>query len=100
MTVRSLLSTIDSAELTEWMAFERLEPFGSLVDDYRSGTIAATIANVNRASSKDHYFAPDEFAPSVRNAKTRVAAPAKSDELTDEQHTALFDACIFGMTKK
>ena len=52
MTVRELLARIDSRELTEWMAFYELEPWGSEIDDHRAGTIAATIANVNRDPKK------------------------------------------------
>ena len=47
-TVRQLLQEIDSAELTEWHAFYRLEPFGSLIEDERHGVAVATLANINR----------------------------------------------------
>jgi len=49
MTVGELLSRISSRELTEWMAFYRLEPWGAEVDDQRAALVAATVANTWRA---------------------------------------------------
>lgn len=62
MTVAELLSRISSQELTEWMAFYQLEPFGSLQDEYRSGMIASVMANTVRDEKKrrDPYH-PIEF---------------------------------------
>jgi hypothetical protein len=45
MTVRELLERIDSAELTEWIAFDQLEPFGEARADVRAGVIAAATVN-------------------------------------------------------
>lgn len=101
MTVRTLLNTIDSAELTEWMAFERLEPFGALADDFRFGTVAAAVYNSQRTSKKDPFFKPDELMPglgaAVRRSKSKQ--PKTKDKLTPDQHAALFDAVIFGVGK-
>jgi hypothetical protein len=43
-----MLSELDSAELTEWMAFYQLEPFGDLMADRRHGIATSVLANVNR----------------------------------------------------
>lgn len=64
MTVRELLSRIGSDELTEWMAFHALEPFGDVRADYRAGVIASTFANAHRAASAPP-FRPDDFMPFV-----------------------------------
>lgn len=62
MPVRELLSRIGSDELTEWMAFYQLEPFGDFRADFRSGVMAATFANAHR--SKDaKAFTPEDFMP-------------------------------------
>ncbi|CAJ8906256.1 Uncharacterised protein [Burkholderia pseudomallei] len=45
MTVRQLLANIDSKELTEWLAYDRMEPIGEFRADLRAGIIAATMAN-------------------------------------------------------
>lgn len=50
MTVGDLLARISSAELTEWMAFDAIDPFGDERADLRAGVIAAVTAN--------HSFAP------------------------------------------
>jgi len=48
--VGDLLARISSAELTEWMAFDAIDPFGDERADLRAGVIAAVTAN--------HSFAP------------------------------------------
>jgi hypothetical protein len=44
-TVNELEQTLGSGELTEWIAFYRIEPFGSHRDNYHAAIIAATVAN-------------------------------------------------------
>jgi len=46
-TVRELLARLTAAELAEWQAFYRLEPWGDVRADLRAGHIAAMVANVN-----------------------------------------------------
>lgn len=77
MTVKELLSRIDSQELTEWMAFYELEPFGTEPEDYRTGIIASTIANVNRdAKRQPKPYRPQDFMP----VWTRKAKKEQSEE--------------------
>ena len=64
LPVRELLSRIGSDELTEWMAFYQLEPFGDFRADVRSGIVAATFANANRAKDAQP-FTPEDFMPFV-----------------------------------
>ena len=45
MTVEQLERCISSKELTEWMAYYRIEPFGQERDDYHSARIAAAVYN-------------------------------------------------------
>lgn len=64
MTVRELLAQTDSRELSEWMAYYRLEPWGCEVEDLRAGIIASTIANANRDPKKQRKpFQPSDFIP-------------------------------------
>lgn len=67
MTVRELLARIDSRELSEWMAYYELNPFGSVRTDLNAGVIAATIANVNRGKN-GKTFQPADFMPYVETA--------------------------------
>lgn len=59
--MRELLATVDSAELTEWMAFAELEPFGGPADDYRAGLPAAAVVNVHRDGGQP--VQPLDFIP-------------------------------------
>lgn len=64
MTVAELLSRISSAELTEWQAFYRLEPWGTEIDDLRAGIVSSVVANVNRDPKKQRRpFKPQDFMP-------------------------------------
>ena len=63
MTVGQLLRTMSSAELTEWRAYARINPFGEWRADYRNAITAQTVAaaaGVKRTKTKD--FMPD-FRP-------------------------------------
>jgi hypothetical protein len=66
-TVAELLERLDSYELTEWMAYEALEPFGEERADMRAGIIASTIANVNRGKGQKP-FSPTDFMPFSQGA--------------------------------
>lgn len=47
-----LLASMGSWRLSEWMAYYRLEPFGSKRDEIHAALIASVIANVNRDKDK------------------------------------------------
>lgn len=52
---------IDSAELTEWMAYFELEPFGEERSDFRNALLCSLIANVFRG--KGRRAKPKDFMP-------------------------------------
>ena len=60
MTVRRLLGELDSRELTAWMAYESVEPFGERRANLHAGIVAATVANVNR-DRHARAFQPTDF---------------------------------------
>ena len=60
--MRELLARVGSDEITEWMAFYQIEPFGEMRADLRSGVIASTFANANRAKHA-RPFKPEDFMP-------------------------------------
>jgi len=70
MTVRELLSRVDSRELAEWVAYNSLDPIGNFRSDLQSGIIASTIANVNRGKNTSP-FSPHDFMP-VLDKPTKV----------------------------
>jgi hypothetical protein len=60
MSVRRLLGELDSRELTAWMAYETVEPFGERRANLHAGIVAATVANVNR-DRHARVFQPTDF---------------------------------------
>ncbi len=84
MTVGELLSRISSRELSEWMAFFQMEPWGCEVDDWRFGMLASVIANVNRDPKRQRKpFRPQDFVPK------RDAEPA--EEQTWEEQARILE---------
>lgn len=62
VSVEHLLENISSKELTEWMVYYELEPFGEEREDLRMGIICSTIANANRGKNS-RAFKPQDFIP-------------------------------------
>lgn len=102
-TVRQLLAEIDSEELTEWIAFERLEPFGSHMDDFRAGQVCATVANyAGKVRNEDAAAAqPGDFMPSLRQSTDRKSDTQHPVLLADPAAQArLIKASLFGMLEE
>jgi len=57
-----MMARISSAEITEWMAFAALEPFGSEANYIGHAITASTVANVNRGKGR-RALKVDEFMP-------------------------------------
>lgn len=68
-----LLGRISSAELTEWVEFFRLEPWGPEVEGWQAGMIASTIANVNRGKGVKP-FKPADFMLALAERKPDTSA--------------------------
>jgi len=76
MTVAELLARISSRELSEWMAYERLEPFGERRADLRSAIVASTVANTARDEKKrNRPFKPEEFMPEFKREEEEEIEP-------------------------
>lgn len=69
--VDHLLKSISARELTEWMAYYEVEPFGEARDDLRMGIICSTIANVNRGKG-GRVFKPEDFIPKFNKPKQQT----------------------------
>ena len=69
MTVAELLDRVSSRELTEWMAFSQLEPFGSETDFVGHAITASTMANIHRGKGKKAYSISD-FLPKPKKEQT------------------------------
>ena len=67
MPVGEMLGRMSSAEITEWLAFYQLEPFGPERGDLRAGIVAATVANVNRDAKKQKKpYSAQDFMPKFK----------------------------------
>lgn len=75
MTVAELLSQISSRELTEWMIFSQLEPFGSDADFLGHAITSSTVANVNRGKNRKAHK-PDDFMPKFERQKQKDVSQA------------------------
>ena len=82
MPVARAKEEIDSAEFTDWIEFNKLDPYGQWRGDAQAGIIAATIANANR--SKGPSFKPEDFMMTY--------GPPKRKEMSGDQMMALFGA--------
>jgi hypothetical protein len=72
MTVRELLARANSRELSEWMAFASLEPFGDARGDLQAAIVASTVANTARDPKKRRRpFAPADFVPDFDRPERR-----------------------------
>lgn len=79
MTVGTLLRTMSSSELTNWIGFAQLEPFGGDVDDYRAGIGAATAINLKRKEGAAVVI-PSQLMPwnDYEPEKERVMSPEET----------------------
>lgn len=74
MTVRELLARIDSGELSEWIAYYNIEPFGEERADYRQGITSWILANQWRDKSAAALKIMD-FMPYSRPAQSPQQTP-------------------------
>lgn len=70
MTVAELLGRISSRELTEWIAFAQVEPFGTEVTLLGHAITASTVANANRGKGSKAYKASDFMPEFKKKAQT------------------------------
>lgn len=62
MTRAELLRRISSREISEWMEFYKVEPFGMDAEYLGHAITATTVANVNRGKGQKAYK-PQDFMP-------------------------------------
>lgn len=76
-TVAELEQTLTSQELTEWMAYYRVEPFGPWRDDYRAGQVMALYANSKRGKGGKAFRASDFIPRWRRSTPEEIAESVK-----------------------
>ena len=98
MTVGELLYRVSSDELTEWLAYSRIEPFGGHWEDFRTGQVCATVANFAGKALKDGSdITPDHFFPTL-GKNDRQDEPELFDD--PEAHSDLIMAQVFGISRE
>lgn len=79
MTAEELLRNISAEELTEWQAFERLEPFGQMPLRRQLGHFMSLFYNAiptkvkRRTTSPEHFVAGDTSYLTGRKAKQSIS---------------------------
>jgi hypothetical protein len=71
-TIGEIEATMGSAELSDWMDYYQIEPFGAWRDNFHSAQISALIYNVNRGKQKpvktaDFMFVDAETAQDTKD---------------------------------
>jgi hypothetical protein len=93
-TVGDLGAAMDSAELTEWLAFYDLEPWGCGVEDARTALVACLLANQWKGKD-DKPAAFEDFLPD--RGGERAARQVRPEDMTPEEieeHNARFLAAF------
>lgn len=90
------MRNLTSYQISEWIAFAGLEPFGDLQADFRAGQIAATIANVNRGMDSETFQASDFFHSLASPTVEKESGPILL--IDPEAQARLIKATIFGIT--
>ena len=87
-TVGELSEELSDAELHEWMAFYRLEPFGEERADLRAGIVASTVYNVNRGK-KGRVLKPTDFMPLLKVDQQRGKMGSRPKKLSQQARAIL-----------
>ena len=88
-TVREMLGSMDSAELTEWFAYMRIETLPEERADLRAGIMASATANFGGRDIKKPYR-PVDFMPYVN--REEYGPILLSDK--DKQSALILKACF------
>jgi hypothetical protein len=85
MPVGRLLAEMPSSELTEWIAYAAIEPFGEQRADLRAGIVAAATVNSGFARPKEAVRASD-FMPFIesRRGPIQLADPVEHGKLISQ----------------
>ncbi len=73
---------MSSWEFTQWLQYNKLEPFGDERADYRSAIIACTLANIHGRKKGQKPFKPADFMPKFGEVADDRRQDAKEIEAT------------------
>lgn len=69
VNVNKMLDEIGMPQLTEWMAYYQLEPFGEERADFRMARLAATMVNMWRDQDKSNAVTEADFMPNFEQGQ-------------------------------
>ncbi|VVE90399.1 phage tail assembly protein T [Pandoraea bronchicola] len=96
MSVRQAQREIDSAEFAEWVAYSRIEQFGSPIEDLRTGAVVSMLANINR--DRKRHPEPFGLLDVLPWAEHGDSQPDEPVQLADPKaQSDLIRAAIFGI---
>lgn len=87
-TRRELLDSIDSEEMTLWMAFERVDPFGQERADYREALPWSVYFNSRRNPNSER-CKPSDFMWQYSPEATEEQTPEQVEQAIDAAMSAL-----------
>ena len=80
MTHADLMTRMSFNEFMEWMALERVEPFGERAAYLRTGLIVSTMANIHR-DDKTPAYRPSDFMPDFDDDDTPRKTPQQINDI-------------------
>lgn len=74
-----LLEMLDSRQISEWMAYYGIEPWGYRTDWLRFGVLSSVTANVHRIK-KSRAFKPEDFVPGEPSITVPMIQPVEEQK--------------------
>ncbi len=96
-TPTELLAAVTSEDVTEMMAFERLEPFGALHMEAMFGRVCSATVNLHVPRDREP-TAPSDFMPSLRRMVEGYPDLFPPPPPTADELSASLDRLLFGAT--
>ena len=94
-----LLKVLTSRQLSEWMAFAELEPFGERNRDLSIGLLTSLLANIHRDSDKkSDPFLPDDYMP--LSAEKRILEAREIKVKDDEEKNSMVKAVFQSLNRR
>lgn len=87
-----MLEEVGAGELTEWVAFAELEPFGGAVEDLRAGLGPAVTVNMNRTEDAEPVTALDFYAWHKDDVRSMPSVEPESPEVLAAKLRAMLSA--------
>lgn len=93
--MRELLARVTSADIVEQKAYEQLEPYGTVHEEFEFGQVCALLANIHRKPGSKT-LAGYDFMPALQEHLGKADAGEDILLEDDEAQSALIMATLFG----